>query len=44
MPAFLTNLSAPMPLHRKIYLVFRNSFIKLRKRQNCCGHYGEPGC
>ncbi len=42
--AFLTNMSAPMPLHRKIYLLFRNSAIKIVKRQHCCGHPGEPGC
>jgi hypothetical protein len=42
--AVFTNMSAPMPLRRKLYLVFRNNFIKIRKRQSCCGHYGEPGC
>ncbi len=42
--AFFTNMSAPMPLYRKIYLVFRNNGIKIVKRQSCCGHYGEPGC
>ena len=42
--AFFTNLSAPMPLHRKIYLLFRNNFIKLSKGRSCCGHPGEPGC
>ncbi len=21
-----------------------NSWIKLRKRDNCCGNYGDPGC
>ena len=41
---FFTNMSVPMPLHRKLYLVFRNSFIKIRRRQNYCGHHGEPGC
>ena len=42
--AFFTNMSAPMPLHRKLFLVFRNNWIKLSKRQDCCGHLGEPGC
>ena len=42
--AFLTNMSVPMPLRRKLYLLFRNSFTKLWKRQSCCGHFGEPGC
>lgn len=44
MRAFFTNMSAPMPLRRKLYLAFRNNFTKIRKRQSCCGHYGEPGC
>ncbi|MBE0479971.1 MAG: hypothetical protein IBX68_03225 [Dehalococcoidia bacterium] len=42
--AIFTNMAVPMPLHRKIYLVFRNNLIKVRKRQRCCGHPGEPGC
>jgi len=33
-----------MPWHRKLFLVFRNNAIKLRKWQSCCGHLGEPGC
>ncbi|HEY94220.1 MAG TPA: hypothetical protein G4O15_04725 [Dehalococcoidia bacterium] len=39
-----TNMAVPMPLHRKLYLVFRNNIIKILKRQGCCGHPGEPGC
>jgi len=39
--AFFTNMSAPMPLHKKLYLVFRNNSIKIIKRQSCCGHPGE---
>ncbi len=42
--AFLQNLRAPMPLGRKIHLVFRNSWIKISRGQSCCGHPGEPGC
>ena len=42
--SFFTNMSAPMPLHRKLYLVFRNNWIKFSRRQSCCGHHGEPGC
>jgi YHS domain-containing protein len=41
---YLTNMSVPMPLHRKIRLVVRNNWIRLTKRQGCCGHHGEPGC
>jgi hypothetical protein len=44
MKAFFTNMSAPMPIHKKIALLFRNNFTKIRKGQSCCGHYGEPGC
>jgi len=44
MRAFFTNMSARMPLRRKLYLVFRNNMIKLIKHQSCCGHPGEPGC
>jgi len=39
-----TNMKVKMPLRRKIYLLFRNNWIKIRTRQNCCGHLGEPGC
>jgi hypothetical protein len=42
--AFFTNLSAPMPLGRKIKLLLRNNAIKIVRRQDCCGHPGEPGC
>jgi hypothetical protein len=42
--AWLTNLRAPMPLRRKLYLLFRNNYIRISKGQTCCGHPGEPGC
>lgn len=42
--AFFTNMKVKMPLHKKIYLVFRNNMIKVVKRQSCCGHHGQPGC
>jgi hypothetical protein len=41
---YFTNMSVAMPLHRKLFLVFRNNMIKIIKRQRCCGHPGEPGC
>ena len=44
MKAVFTNMKVKMPLRRKLYLVFRNNWIKIRTRQNCCGHLGEPGC
>ena len=42
--AFFKNMSAPMPLRRKLFLLLRNNYIKISKRQACCGHPGEPGC
>lgn len=44
MKSFFTNMSAPMPLHRKVYLLLRNNWIKVSRGQSCCGHHGEPGC
>ena len=38
------NLKVPMPLGRKIRLVVRNTAIKIKTHQQCCGHPGEPGC
>ena len=40
----LTNMRAPMPLRRKLCLLARNNWTKLRTLRNCCGHQGEPGC
>ncbi|MFN2164989.1 MAG: hypothetical protein ACK2U9_01855 [Anaerolineae bacterium] len=40
----LENLRKPMPLARKIKLIARNNWIKLRTQSDCCGNYGEPGC
>jgi hypothetical protein len=40
----LQNLRQPMPLGRKIRLVLRNTWLKIRNRSDCCGNYGEPGC
>ncbi len=42
--AVVANLRQPMPWHRKVRLVLRNNWIKLRTRSDCCGNYGEPGC
>jgi hypothetical protein len=42
--AFARNLRVPMPLGRKVRLVMRNIAIKVKTRQGCCGHPGEPGC
>ncbi len=40
----LENLRQPMPLRRKLRLVLRNNWTKLRTRSSCCGNHGEPGC
>jgi hypothetical protein len=42
--AFLTNLRGPEPWTRKLQLVLRNNWLKLKHFQDCCGHPGEPGC
>jgi hypothetical protein len=42
--AFFTNLQAPMPWRRKLALLARNNWIKVRTGGTCCGHQGEPGC
>jgi len=42
--SFLTNLNVDMPFPRKVYLLVRNLSIRVVKRQDCCGHDGEPGC
>lgn len=38
------NLTQPMPLKRKTRLLVRNIRIRVKTRQQCCGHSGEPGC
>ncbi len=35
--AFFTNMSVPMPLHRKLYLVFRNNMIKPSRDRAAAG-------
>lgn len=32
------------PFGTKLRLALRNSWIKLRHAQSCCGNAGEPGC
>lgn len=38
------NLRQPMPLSRKLRLIIRNGWIRIRTGSNCCGNHGEPGC
>ena len=46
--AYLTNLQAPIPLPRKLWLLVRNNWLRtfrlVTTGQGCCGHHGEPGC
>ena len=36
--------NSDLPFFGKLGAAFRNSLTKIRKRDNCCGNYGEPGC
>ena len=38
------NWAVPLPLHRKLRLAARNTWIKISQGRRCCGHPGEPGC
>jgi hypothetical protein len=42
--AFLINLQVDMPLSKKMWLIFKNQWIKIKRFQACCDHPGEPGC
>jgi hypothetical protein len=33
-----------MPFDEKLRLFISNTKIKVVRRQQCCGHPGEPGC
>ena len=33
-----------LPLIQKLIIAAGNTWIKIRSRQPCCGHPGEPGC
>jgi hypothetical protein len=32
------------PFCTKVRMVATNNLTKLRKRQDCCGNHGQPGC
>ncbi|HZQ59111.1 MAG TPA: hypothetical protein VFA84_13810 [Acidimicrobiales bacterium] len=32
------------PFGTKLRMVVSNNLIKIRKRQDCCGNHGQPGC
>lgn len=33
-----------LPLPARIRVAAANQWWKVRHRQGCCGHYGQPGC
>lgn len=33
-----------LPLPRRLRVAAANELWKVRHRQSCCGHYGQPGC
>ena len=37
-----TTFDAPLAI--KLRMAASNTFIKLRRRQSCCGNHGQPGC
>lgn len=43
--AFLINWKeSNAPLHKKLAMLIKNNWIKLRTAKSCCGHPGEVGC
>jgi hypothetical protein len=32
------------PFATKVRMAVANNWIKVRKRQDCCGNHGQPGC
>jgi hypothetical protein len=36
--------NSDLPFSGKLKKLLGNNWIKVRKRQTCCGHPGEPGC
>ncbi len=36
--------NSSLPFGQKLKLAARNTWIKISRRQACCGHPGEPGC
>ncbi len=41
---FFDNLRQPMAFGEKMRLAARNTWLKIKRRDSCCGHPGEPGC
>lgn len=40
----LANWKQPGPLNWKLRRTVVNTWIKIVRRQRCCGNGGEPGC
>jgi hypothetical protein len=44
-PALVSNwTSYDASFATKLRLAVSNMAIKVRRRQSCCGHHGQPGC
>jgi hypothetical protein len=42
---FLSNWRRDdLSLRQKLSMQLRNSWLRLKRRSNCCGNHGEPGC
>jgi hypothetical protein len=42
--AVWNNMRVKMPWRKKLRVAMGNYWIRIAKRQDCCGHPGEPGC
>jgi hypothetical protein len=42
--AVVNNFRVRMPWGKKLRVAMGNYWIRIAKRQDCCGHPGEPGC
>ncbi len=40
----ITNLRRSIGRRHAIYGLIKNTLIKMRNIENCCGNYGDPGC
>ena len=40
----IANLFRPMPLGRKLAMVIRNNWAKIKRLRGCCGNHAHPGC
>jgi hypothetical protein len=42
--AFANWKNYDAPLATKLQMLLTNNLTKIRTRQQCCGHPGQPGC